>query len=283
MLKVDQVGVVLRQGFWMKPKQILKNISFEIKEPGVYGILGPNGAGKTTLIQQLVGLFPPTTGSITLEGKNIQNLESRGSLGFLPERPYFYPHLTARQFLKLMGTLMHMDSERIKSRTREVLSRVGLTSAIDTELSRFSKGMLQRIGIAQCLLHDPNWIILDEPMSGLDPLGRRDVRQLIQELGEQGKTVIFSSHVLSDLESLAREIIILKNGELLAFKKTKELLVLEASSKIELLVESPDGDHATLVANDLEHAQAMIKQKLAEGFKLHRMSTQGSALEKWIQ
>lgn len=283
MLKVDQVGVVLRQGFWMKPKRILKNISFEIKEPGVYGILGPNGAGKTTLIQLLVGLFPPTEGTITLQGRNILDLDSRGSLGFLPERPYFYPHLKSRQFLKLMGTLMHMSPDRIRQRTGEVLERVGLSHAIDTELSRFSKGMLQRIGIAQSLLHDPDWIILDEPMSGLDPLGRRDVRKLIQELGAQGKTVLFSSHVLLDLESLAKEILILKNGELLAFKKTSDLLMLEASSRIELLMESPSGDHMTIEANDLNHAQSIIKEKLAQGSKLHRMSTQGSALEKWIQ
>lgn len=283
MLKVTGVDVIIRQGFWMKPKQILKQINLQISEPGVYGILGANGAGKTTLIQLLVGLFPPTAGSVTLGGKSLLSHEARAQLGFLPERPYFYQHLTGRKFLKLMGTLMHMEPEAIAQAIPCVLEKVNLSHAVDLELSRYSKGMLQRMGIAQALLHGPEWIILDEPMSGLDPIGRRDIRKLIQELGEQGKRVIFSSHVLSDLESLAKEIIILKNGELIAQKQTSELLMIEADSRIELLMEDLKGNHLTIEADNIQNAQTLIQERMREGYKLHRMTTQGSVLEKWLQ
>ncbi|MCM0605230.1 MAG: ABC transporter ATP-binding protein [Xanthomonadaceae bacterium] len=283
MLKVTNVNVIIRQGFWMKPKQILKNINLEISETGVYGILGANGAGKTTLIQLMVGLFPPTSGTVTLGGLSTLTHGARAKLGFLPERPYFYHHLKGRQFLKLMGTLMHMSRDEMNIQIPKVLEKVNLSHAIDLELSKYSKGMLQRMGIAQALLHNPDWIILDEPMSGLDPIGRRDIRKLIQELGAQGKRVIFSSHVLSDLESLAREIIILKNGEIIAQKQTSELLMIEADSRIELLMEDVRGDHLTLEANNIQDAQKLISEKMNQGFKLHRMTTQGSALEKWLQ
>lgn len=282
MLEVKNAQVVIREGFWMQPKTILDDIQFQISETGVYGILGPNGAGKTTLIQLLVGLFSPTQGQVLLNGRPTISTQARAQMGFLPERPYFYQHLTGKNFLSLMGHLTGMTSNRLKTRIPEVLEWVGLRNTENLELSGFSKGMLQRMGIAQAIIHDPEWIILDEPMSGLDSSGRKEIRELIRSLGASRKKLLFSSHVLSDLEELAREVLILQKGKLIGQKKILDLMT-ESEQVYELIFQKKSGDKEVIEATTLEAAHRLIEARLQEKQTLHRMGPKVSVLEKWLE
>lgn len=202
-------------GFWKKRrKDALKPLTFEVQEGEIFGYLGPNGAGKTTTLRLLMGLVYPSAGSAKILGCDLFDRKMKQQIGFLPEQPYFYDHLTARELLNYYARLSGVDP---KSRTKKVeaaLARVGMADAAQTQLRKFSKGMLQRVGIAQAIVHDPKLILLDEPMSGLDPIGRREVRDLIQELHESGKTIFFSTHILSDAETLCDRVAVLNHGEL---------------------------------------------------------------------
>src|SRR5438270_4185096 len=202
-------------GFWRKrPKVALRPLNLKVETGEVFGYLGPNGAGKTTTLKLLMGLMYPTSGSARILGKEIDDPRVKAQIGFLPEHPYFYDYLTARELLNYYGQLSGVPWKKRKRRVDEVLERVGMTHAANVQLRKFSKGMLQRVGIAQAVLHDPKVVFLDEPMSGLDPVGRREVRDLIQGLKDDGKTVFFSTHILSDAETLCDRVAILNKGEL---------------------------------------------------------------------
>ena len=202
-------------GFWRKrPKCALKPLHLAVEEGEVFGFLGPNGAGKTTTLKMLVGLAFPTGGTARILGMELDDPKMKAQIGFLPEQPYFYDYLTAHELLKYYGHLSGVDVKQLSSKVDAVLARVGLKDAADTQLRKFSKGMLQRAGIAQAILHDPKVVFLDEPMSGLDPMGRREVRSLIEELKAEGKTVFFSTHILSDAEALCDRVAIIHLGEL---------------------------------------------------------------------
>jgi ABC-2 type transport system ATP-binding protein len=202
-------------GFWRKrPKCALKPLHLAVEEGEVFGFLGPNGAGKTTTLKMLVGLAFPTGGTARILGLELDDPKMKAQIGFLPEQPYFYDYLTARELLKYYGHLSGVDAKQLSSKVDAVLARVGLKDAADIQLRKFSKGMLQRAGIAQAILHDPKVVFLDEPMSGLDPMGRREVRSLIEELKAEGKTVFFSTHILSDAEALCDRVAIIHLGEL---------------------------------------------------------------------
>jgi ABC-2 type transport system ATP-binding protein len=202
-------------GFWRKrPKCALKPLHLAVEEGEVFGFLGPNGAGKTTTLKMLVGLAFPTGGTARILGMELDDPKMKAQIGFLPEQPYFYDYLTARELLKYYGHLSGVDAKQLSSKVDAVLARVGLKDAADVQLRKFSKGMLQRAGIAQAILHDPKVVFLDEPMSGLDPMGRREVRSLIEELKAEGKTVFFSTHILSDAEALCDRVAIIHLGEL---------------------------------------------------------------------
>src|SRR6476646_240572 len=202
-------------GFWRKrPKCALKPLHLNVEEGEIFGFLGPNGAGKTTTLKMLMGLVFPTGGSARILGMDINDPQMKAQIGFLPEQPYFYDYLTAHELLDYYGQLSGVPGKDRKRRIDEVLQRVGLTDVKGVQLRKFSKGMLQRAGIAQAILHDPKLVFFDEPMSGLDPMGRREVRDLMEQLKHEGKTVFFSTHILSDAEALCDRVAIIHQGEL---------------------------------------------------------------------
>jgi ABC-2 type transport system ATP-binding protein len=202
-------------GFWRKrPKRALYSLDLTVEDGEIFGFLGPNGAGKTTTLKILMGLVFPTSGSARILGMNLDDSRMKAQIGFLPEQPYFYDYLTGRELLRYYGQLSGVDNKQLPSKVDAVLERVGLKESADVQLRKFSKGMLQRVGIGQAILHDPRVVFLDEPMSGLDPMGRREVRSLIEELKAEGKTVFFSTHILADAEALCDRVAIIHRGQL---------------------------------------------------------------------
>jgi ABC-2 type transport system ATP-binding protein len=202
----------------------LKDLNLAVEEGEIFGLLGPNGAGKTTTLKLLMEIIFPTRGSAEILGRPLGDKWAKAQLGFLPENPYFYDYLTGREFLKYYGQLYGIRRRERARRADALLERVGLREAANLPLKGYSKGMLQRIGLAQALLNDPRIVILDEPQSGLDPLGRKEIRDIILQLREEGKTVFFSSHILSDAEMLCDRVVILYGGELKAIGKLGDLL-----------------------------------------------------------
>jgi ABC-2 type transport system ATP-binding protein len=202
-------------GFWKKQlRPALKPLNLAIKAGETFGFLGPNGAGKTTTLKLLMGIIFPTSGSARILGQDFHDPEIKQKIGFLPEQPYFYDYLSAPELLDYYARLSGVPATMRKQRIGELLGRVGLSDVGNKQLRKFSKGMLQRVGIAQAIIHDPEVVFLDEPMSGLDPAGRREVRELIQGLKDEGKTVFFSTHILSDAEALCDRVGIIYKGEL---------------------------------------------------------------------
>jgi ABC-2 type transport system ATP-binding protein len=216
-------------GFWRKrPYRALDRLTLEVETGEVFGFLGPNGAGKTTTLKLLMQLVFPTSGRAEILGRPIGDLAVKRRIGYLPENPYFYDHLTAEELLTYFAALFGYRGADRRARASRLLDEVGLGAERRLQLRKFSKGMLQRVGIAQALINDPELVILDEPMSGLDPLGRREVRALILGLRDRGCTVFFSSHVLSDAEALCHRVAILANGRLVASGLLTEMLAFQA-------------------------------------------------------
>jgi ABC-2 type transport system ATP-binding protein len=202
-------------GFWRKrPKRALQPLHLTVEDGEIFGFLGPNGAGKTTTLKLLMGLVFPTAGSARILGKEWTDPSVKAQIGFLPEQPYFYDHLTAHELLEYYGQLSGVPAKQRKHRVEQVLQQVGLRDVQAVQLRKFSKGMLQRVGIGQAILHDPKLVFFDEPMSGLDPMGRREVRDLMEQLKCEGRTVFFSTHILSDAETLCDRVAIIHKGEL---------------------------------------------------------------------
>lgn len=222
-------------GFWRKrPKLALRPLRLTIEEGEVFGFLGPNGAGKTTTLKLLMGLVFPTRGTARILGFDMDDPRVKSQIGFLPEQPYFYDHLTARELLNYYGQLSGVPAKGRSVRVEQMLARVGLSDSAGVQLRKFSKGMLERVGLAQAILHEPKLVFLDEPMSGLDPMGRREVRDLIQQLRCEGKTVFFSTHILSDAEALCDRVGVIHQGELRGVGKVAEL-TSGAKGKIEII------------------------------------------------
>ena len=227
MIQIEDVRQSFRVGFLMREIEILKGISFSVEKNAIYGLLGPNGAGKTTLIHLITGLRRPSGGEVRIAGHPADSPYARQKLGYLPERPYFHDHLTGRALLAYMGVLSGMSHEEVERRSPVVLEQVRMSHAADVELKRYSKGMLQRIGLAQAILHDPDLLVLDEPMSGLDPLGRKEIRELILHLADEGKTIFFSSHVIPDVEAICQRVAVLEKGKLTSCGSIGEFLAGE--------------------------------------------------------
>ncbi len=222
-------------GFWRKqPKCALKPLHLDVEDGEVFGFLGPNGAGKTTTLKLLMGLMYPTAGSARILGMELNDPRMKAQIGFLPEQPYFYDYLTARELLDYYGRLSGVAAKDLPPRITTVLERVGLSGSSNVQLRKFSKGMLQRAGIAQAILHDPKIVFLDEPMSGLDPMGRREVRDLMAQLKQEGKTVFFSTHILSDAEALCDRVAVLHQGELRGIGTVADLTA-KTQGKIEII------------------------------------------------
>ena len=213
-IRIENLKKSFRLGFIPKTKEILKGISLTVKEGEIFGYLGPNGAGKTTTIKCLLGLIFPDEGTISIFGQPHLSARARQVLGFLPENPYFYDYLTAREFLAFYADLFGLGRDVKDERIGRLLKLVGLERAADLRLRKFSRGMLQRIGLAQALINDPKLVILDEPLGGLDPLGRKEIRDIIVRFKQEGKTVFFTSHILQDIEMICDHVAIIVGGRI---------------------------------------------------------------------
>ncbi len=211
---VEDIVKDFRPGFGLRRKRVLHGISFRVREREIFGFVGPNGAGKTTTLKVLMGLIHATSGRTSILGNAVNETAFRRQIGYLPENPYFYDYLTGREILDFYAKLSGVERNLRASRVDELLGLVGLSQAADARLRTYSKGMLQRVGIAQALVHDPQVVFLDEPMSGLDPIGRKDVRDLILRLRTQGKTVFMNTHILSDVEMVCDRVAIIAAGRI---------------------------------------------------------------------
>ena len=222
-------------GFWRKrPKCALHPLNLSVEDGEIFGFLGPNGAGKTTTLKLLMGLVFPSAGSARILGQEWTDPQVKAQIGFLPEQPYFYDHLTAHELLNYYAQLSGVPGKERSPRVEAMLQRVGLRDVKGVQLRKFSKGMLQRVGIAQAILHDPKLVFFDEPMSGLDPMGRREVRDLMEQLKHEGKTVFFSTHILSDAEALCDRVAIIHKGELRGVGAVEDL-TSSVQGKVEVI------------------------------------------------
>jgi len=223
-IDVHDLTKTYRTPFTRKKVEALRGVSFSVERGHIFGFVGPNGAGKTTTIRTLMGLIRPSAGTATLLGHPLGSRAARARIGFLPESPYFYDYLDVGELCDLAGRLFGLAPAARKKRADELIEKVGLGRARNQSLKKFSKGMLQRAGLAQALMNDPELVVLDEPMSGLDPIGRKEVRDLILELRDQGKTVFFSTHILSDVEAITDRVAIVARGQLQAHGTPAELV-----------------------------------------------------------
>jgi len=224
VLDIENVHKLFKVGFIPKKKEILKGVSFSVAEGEIFGYLGPNGAGKTTTLKCILGLIFPDRGQIQIFGQPYLEPKAKERLGFLPENPYFYDYLTAREFLDFYAQLFRVKKDERGKRIASLLSLVGLETARDLQLRKFSRGMLQRIGLAQALVNEPSLVLLDEPLGGLDPLGRKEIRDIIIRLKAEGKTVLLCSHILQDIEMICDRVAIIVGGKILSQGSLTDLI-----------------------------------------------------------
>jgi ABC-2 type transport system ATP-binding protein len=250
VLRVDKLGKTFKKPFSGRRVVAVDGIDFEVHEGEIFGFLGPNGAGKTTTLKMLTGLIAPTAGTATVFGERIPSADAMARVGFLPENPYIYPYLTPREFVTLCGRLSGIRGQKLFARVERTLERVGMGYALDRAARALSKGMLQRVGLAAALVHGPDLLILDEPMSGLDPVGRKEVRDLIVEEKKAGRTVFFSTHILNDVETLCDHVCILRRGKVVVSGVLGDLL--DASARGSEIALSP-------VTDKLRQALAKLK------------------------
>ncbi len=224
ILRVRDLHKTFHIGFFRKRVEAVRGIDFDVEQGGIFGLLGPNGAGKTTTIKMILSLIFPTQGEIRVFGRSPGDPEAAKRIGYMPENPYIYQYLKPIEFLDLCGRLVGMGAEDRAKRSAVLIDQVGLSDAADRPIGKFSKGMMQRIGLAQALLHDPELLILDEPMSGLDPIGRKEVRDVLMNERARGKTLLFTSHILSDVEMLCDHVVIMRDGKIRSEGDIGELL-----------------------------------------------------------
>jgi ABC-2 type transport system ATP-binding protein len=229
-IKTERLSKAYRVGFWGRRVEVLRDLRLEVQTGEIFGYLGPNGAGKSTTIKLLIGLVQPSAGRGEVLDFPIGDVRARDRVGFLPENPSFYEYLTGQEFLTYCGRLLSVTRSRLREQVRSLLGEVGLNRAADLQIRKYSKGMVQRLGLAQALLGDPELLILDEPMSGLDPIGRKEVRDLILRQRTAGRTVFFSTHILSDVEMVCDRVGILVDGRLVKTGPMAELLGEELES-----------------------------------------------------
>jgi ABC-2 type transport system ATP-binding protein len=289
-----------RIGFWRpRPYRAVHGVNLEVAQGDVFGFLGPNGAGKTTTLKLLMQLIYPTSGSAEILGRPAGDIAVKRRIGYLPESPYFYDYLTAEELLLYFAKLFGYGREDRRRRVSTLLDEVGIGAERRLQLRKFSKGMIQRVGIAQALLNDPEVVFLDEPMSGLDPLGRREVRNLILQLRHRGCTVFFSSHVLSDAEALCNRVAILAHGRLVASGRIADLQAFQLRGwelvvanvapellerhRIRVLRVTPLGEHRYTLELPLEPApELLLRDLLAGGARLVSLNPVRDTLEDFF-
>lgn len=298
VIRIEGLTKVFRSGWPGRPPvTALAGLSLTVSAKEVYGFLGPNGAGKTTTLKILMGLMSPDGGRIEMFTRPVGDVETRKRIGFLPESPYFYDYLTAREFLTFYGQLAGLERITLRRRVDQLLDLVGLTQAENRQLRKFSKGMLQRVGLAQAIIHDPELIVLDEPMSGLDPLGRKEVRDLILQLKEQGKTVFFSSHIIPDVEMICDRVGVIVKGKLVASGRVSELVGDRHIQTVEIVWDgaSPErmaglqaiasrvvqrGTHSMAMLPSPDRVEEVLAMIRGHGGKLVSVSPQKGSLEE---
>ncbi len=294
LLRADKVGKTFQTGFFMKRVTAVHDISFEVPAGASVGLVGPNGAGKTTTLKLALGLAFPSSGSVTLFGRRAGDPEAFRQLGYMPENPYIYQYLRPLEFLDLCGTLAGLDRATRKERAAYWIERVGLGHAVDRPVGKFSKGMMQRVGLAQALMHDPRFIILDEPMSGLDPGGRILVRELLLEERRRGKTLLIASHILHDVEALCDRIVMIHQGRVAATGSMSSLC--RDTGRVELVFDRDfealhtwaselgtevlhRGERAALFVTSWEDARTLIARSADAPARLLRVEAEQEHLE----
>jgi len=272
ILRLESVSKTFRDPMTLKPFQAVRDVTLELERGEIFGLLGPNGAGKTTTIKMILGLARPSTGRVLLDGREPADPASRRRLGYLPENPCFYDHLSPLEYLDLAGSLCGIPAQIRSSRAKELLERLGLSAHARKPLRKFSKGMTQRVGLAQALVNEPALLVLDEPMSGLDPVGRAEVKALLREQRARGVTVLMSSHALAETESICNRVGIMKAGTMAEVGTVASLLgsgVREWEVSVDRL---PDAVATSLGARDgaIERVGARTVLRIAEGAALQR-------------
>jgi len=263
-IRVEQLTKTYRTPFRRRRVEALRGVSFDVKRGEVFGFLGPNGAGKTTTIRVLMGLIRATGGHASILGHAVPSREARSRLGFLPESPYFYDYLSVGELLDLAGRLFGLDAATRTRRADELIHKVGLDGARAQSLKKYSKGMLQRAGLAQALMNEPELVVLDEPMSGLDPIGRKEVRDLILELRDRGTTVFFSTHILADAEAITDRVAIVAGGQIRSQGVVHEL-VGQTVRSIDVALRLPaDAAAATAAEAALTAGTVRVRRKGAD-------------------
>jgi ABC-2 type transport system ATP-binding protein len=294
-IRTEHLGKTFRVGFWGRKVKAVEDLSLEVAEGEIFGLLGPNGAGKTTAIKMLLGFVRPTEGRAFVAGEPAGSLAARKCLGYLPENPALYEFLTGEEYLRFAARLAGLSRADAARRSGGLLEQVGLAGRADRPIRRFSKGMVQRLALAQALIGDPRIVVLDEPMSGLDPIGRKDVRDLIFELRRQGRTVLFSTHILSDVEAICDRVGIIVGGRLTDCGSLSTLLdpgvravEIVARSVPDTLAEKLANDGAAVMRRDdalvlsfaaEPQAQTAVKEIVAAGGVLVSVSPHRQTLE----
>lgn len=237
MIEFKEVCKSFKDDFWKKPKEVLKSLSFTVPEGSLCGFLGANGAGKTTSVKALLKFINIDSGAIEFLPQMGSSFdEIRSNIGYFPERPYFYPYMTGREFCTYLGKLQGVGTSELVSQVRSWSSRLNIEYALDSQIRSYSKGMLQRLGFLSSVIHSPTFIILDEPLSGLDPVGRKEFKDALVELNNSGITVFFSSHIVSDVEEICNSLVVIRKGELFYNGKTKDILKINENKKYRFVI-----------------------------------------------
>lgn len=291
VIEVHDVHKTFRVGFRRRRVEAVRGVTFAIEPGEVVGLVGHNGAGKTTTLKMITALIRPDAGNVTLFGGDASDAGSRRKLGYMPENPYFYEHLTGRELMRFYGRMFGLGGDELEQRIAELLDKVGIAHAADRPVKKYSKGMRQRVGIAQALVNDPELVILDEPQSGLDPLGRREVRDLVAELHRAGKTILFSSHVLPDVEALATRVVLMAHGRVIASGSVHDLTG-EQIEEWEILVTGeapPDlgelasfqtrGEFGVIHVPAEADVEETVRRVLDAGCRLHSVTPRKTTLE----
>ena len=292
MFTVDKIVKSFKTDFWAKPFCALDEVSFTVGRGQTVGFLGANGAGKTTLLKILMGLIYQDSGEIRFHPDLGEGQEQIfANLGFLPERPYFYPYLTGRSFLHYMGKLQHLSPSHQKEKIASLSERLQIAHALDRKIRGYSKGMLQRLGLASTLMHDPMMVVLDEPLSGLDPVGRKEFKDILQSLGQEGKTVFFSSHIVPDVEEICDNIVLLEKGKLVYQGKMEDIIAKGVSLRFYIKLSDPevpetlrqhyDPDKGVLEVS-LEEKEKVVAQLVQNGCKIVSLNQKRLSLEEII-